>query len=730
MPTSRGPQIAGGKFVFRAIRAGGAAISRRALILVAALSSVLALTVAPGRAQQAEPALPPLPPPVLQALVKDPEAWRQFVARHPSLPSAVPAVMAAPRGLGWTPLQNKPGGGIGAKASNPLLLTDGTVLIHVSCTSTWYRLKPDQNGSYQQGTWSLTAEMASVPHPVYAPRFFASAVLPDGRVIVEGGEYNDCFKVRNAPQVLTNLGAIYDPVADSWTFVDPPEGWDHIGDASSTLLDDGTFLLSDALTKQLAILDPTDLSWTEVGRGKFDINDEENWTLLPNGNILTVDAYVGTRTCGTRSEELLTDTFLWVGAGSTGVQLSGCGGSIPTFEAPTQILQPSGTVFAFGSTASLPNQDFPVHTARYNTATRRWSTGPAMPTIGGVYYTMADAPAAILPNGNVLIAASPSLWTPGKNGIQYPTPTHFFVFDGTTFTQVGDVADSPNLRSFEMNFLVLPTGEILGVETDFRNLEIFPAVCCSPPRWAPVITSLPQRIMVPNGSYKVDGRQLSGLTYGASYGDDEQSSTNYPLARLTNKATHHVFYAQTVNFTSASVAPDTASSTDFTLPSGIETGPSSLVVVANGIASKPVDVTIEPITATLTLTPSACIHFPQSGGKQTYTVAVKNPPPGMTLEYGWRFLLGGAEAQYAKLTVPGAVVLRNPLPAVAVGPSKSATLTAEALPSAGDGTGNAVLAELYYRTPQGQLFQVPKGGSIVYAQASFFQGAEDNCTGG
>ena len=61
----------------------------------------------------------------------------------------------------------------------------------------------------------------------YAPLYFASAVLPDGRVLVEGGEYNFLR------QDETNLGAIYDPIKNKWTNVNPPSGWSEIGDSPS-----------------------------------------------------------------------------------------------------------------------------------------------------------------------------------------------------------------------------------------------------------------------------------------------------------------------------------------------------------------------------------------------------------------------------------------------------------------------------------------------------------------
>ena len=63
------------------------------------------------------------------------------------------------------------GAGIG------FLLTDGTVLYQGGAESDWWKLTPDINGSYVNGTW---ARMANLPAG-YVPDAFASAVLADGR---------------------------------------------------------------------------------------------------------------------------------------------------------------------------------------------------------------------------------------------------------------------------------------------------------------------------------------------------------------------------------------------------------------------------------------------------------------------------------------------------------------------------------------------------------------------
>jgi hypothetical protein len=47
-----------------------------------------------------------------------------------------------------------------------------------------FKLTPDISGSYENGTWT---ELASKP---FISSAAAQAVLPDGRVIIEGGEYS------------------------------------------------------------------------------------------------------------------------------------------------------------------------------------------------------------------------------------------------------------------------------------------------------------------------------------------------------------------------------------------------------------------------------------------------------------------------------------------------------------------------------------------------------------
>jgi hypothetical protein len=442
------------------------------------------------------------------------------------------------------------------------LLTDGTVMFQGNSLADWWKLTPDSSGSYLNGTW---AQLANLPSG-YVPDAFASAVLADGRVLVEGGEYNF------GQFTLTNLGAIYDPLANTWTSVAPPSGWDFIGDSPSVVLPDGRFLIGKKIDMSMAVLDPITLTWTLLGSaGKSDFNAEEGWTLLPDGTVLTFDVKNAPN-----AEKYILSTQTWVNASSTIVDLHspssfGCirygdHGQFcyfPPGEVGPAILRPDGTVFATGSNSSAG----PGHTAIY--------TPPAIPTDPGTWTVGPDFPnndnagdsfAVLLPNGNVLVL--------GNSGRLYE-------FDGVNLT--GTLAASGGL-------LVLPTGEV--IVTGSRVQLYTPANTTFSRSWAPRIKRFPVTV-VRGSTYKITGRQFNGLSQAAAFGDEFETATNYPLVRITNTSTGHVFYARTHDHSTMAVATGTAPVfTNFDVPVGMETGTSSLQVVANGIPSKPVTITV------------------------------------------------------------------------------------------------------------------------------------------
>jgi hypothetical protein len=94
-------------------------------------------------------------------------------------------------------------------------------------------------------------------------------------------------------------------------------------------------------------------------------------------------------------------------------------------------------------------------------------------------------------------------------------------------------------------------------------------------------------------TYKIAGTQFNGLSQGAAFGDEFDTHTNYPLVRITNNSSGHVFYCRTHDHSSMGVATGSKTiTTEFDVPSGMETGAGMLEVVANGIPSTAVAVTV------------------------------------------------------------------------------------------------------------------------------------------
>ncbi|MEI7984569.1 MAG: kelch repeat-containing protein [Armatimonadota bacterium] len=447
------------------------------------------------------------------------------------------------------------------QAGEPILLTDGTVMVHDIMSPDWYRLTPNNKGSYVNGTWKKAASMAAD----YGPLYFASAVLKDGRLLVMGGEYN------LGPAVWTNKGAIYDPIKNKWTSMSAPTGWNNIGDAQCTVLPDGTFALAMPFDTRMAALNASTLTWTPMSNvGKADRHDEEGWTLMPDGSILCPDAEAAPGT-----ERYLPTLGKWISAGATPDFLTDAGSE----EIGPLVLLPTCKVLAIGAIG---------HNAMYTPGanlldTGSWAALPDLPNIGG-QLGLADAPACLLPNGHVLFGASPGV---------FASPTNFFEFDGTgAFVPAPTPTTGGAHPCFTGNFLMLPTGQAL--YTNFSsNVEVYDYAGTFQNSWRPTITSVPS-ILILGKSAVLKGRQLNGLSQNSFYGDDSTNATNYPLVRITYKTgAKHVTYFRTSGHSSMGVATGPlVVSTNIDVPLLAETGPATLEVVANGIPSLPVNVTI------------------------------------------------------------------------------------------------------------------------------------------
>src|SRR5579871_104983 len=164
----------------------------------------------------------------------------------------------------WTPLVNNAPGDVVLM----LLLSDGTVMAaHQPASGTgkgWYRLTPDQNGSYINGTWTTLAPMT------YSRLWYSSDVLRDGRVLVAGAEYG----------TGTTNSEVYDPTLNVWTVIGIPAGLiltnnvpvmgeNSAGftDSISTVLPNGDVLVSPnfpVTNRQTLFFDPFATGWSAV----------------------------------------------------------------------------------------------------------------------------------------------------------------------------------------------------------------------------------------------------------------------------------------------------------------------------------------------------------------------------------------------------------------------------------------------------------------------------------
>jgi hypothetical protein len=525
---------------------------------------------------------------------------------------------------------------IGCETSQALLLTDGGVLVQDFCNpANFYKFTPDIYGSYINGTWK---QVASIPAAFqYAPIFYPAAVLKDGRVIFAGGEYN--FAGSSG-----NVVAIYDPFADSWTSLAPPDFlvaqgvasqgcdikgnrgtgatykyWCGIGESPNGVLPDGSFMVGDSgyefpppgpcpapcVGKLEALLPPPYTGpWIQTGLSKHDGNTEQQFTLLPSpqGTSLTlglvVDTYHGFGYYGTAPTPICTGSSL-AGNGASGWQSSelyvkgNYFGAFPgdwyclgdTVEPLWQgnemgpaVLRSDGTVFQGGADqyTAILGADF------------KWKAGPGYPIdSSGNQLTMSDAPGALLRNGNVLISTSP--------GRDTTNPSVFFELTpdpSNVLVQVPAVSYASTMGgSGYVQFLELPTGQIWATSNrSGYGIEIYtPNNPNYNNAWAPALSATCFLCRVhttkPN---KWFGQRFNGMSQGASYGDEFQSASNYPLVRITDHVNGRVYYCRTYNFSSMGVATGNLSvSTDFDcskakVPLGTI---GTLEVVANGIPS-------------------------------------------------------------------------------------------------------------------------------------------------
>lgn len=475
-----------------------------------------------------------------------------------------------------------------ADGGTAFLLTDGGVMVQESDTvyginaptTRWWKLSPDGSGSYTNGSWSRLTDSSK------ARRYFASAVLADGRVVVCGGEYIASDGQLNNTD--DNTCEIYDPVANSWTSFTGPSGgsppavWANIGDAPCCVLPNGNFLMGSINNANVATLSPVTLTWTANNQRPSANSSEESWVLMPDGTIAAPSdispglTWVYTIATDTWTQgNIIPNSIIEPVPGDVG-------------EVGPGLLRYDGTAFFVGG-----NQN----TASYNaSASTQWTNGPSIPQVSGTNQGVMDGPGAILVDGNILVGVGP-LDAKGD----YNAPSTFFEFDGTQFNATSNPPNN-NCPTFQTRLLLLPTGDVMFCREDDDGFFAYHPANTTPfAGAAPTILTAPVSL-TPGTTVQVSGTQFNGLSQAVAYGDDVAMATNYPLVRLTD-GSGNVTFCRTFGHTTVDGSGNTVPSmgvatgsavitTNVAIPAGLAPGAFTLVVVANGIPSAPVNVTV------------------------------------------------------------------------------------------------------------------------------------------
>jgi hypothetical protein len=459
----------------------------------------------------------------------------------------------------WTALANNPGDNIGIC----LLMSDGTVLAEGSGAN-WFKLTPDSTGHYVNGNWT-SRHGSSWGH-----QDGSTAVLTSGKVFISGGENGNG----------TNKVEIYNPVSDSWSVAIDGTYFGNIYDGNGMLMPDGKVLIEPQNTFPAYggltfLFDPGNNTFSQTTGSPLNGIGEATWVKLPNDDVLVIDSD-NSSAGATTAETYNPYTETWQNAVT--------GGTVPNIWPD---LSGSGIVSEMGPAFMLPNGKAIFFggngvTAVYNNGV--WSQSATVP--GGL--GMKDAPGAMMVNGKILLAVSPTGVNSSRNDGNGIGPTSFYEYDYTANGGSGGYTLAPSPgggisgRAGGVKLLDLPDGTVL-LSGEGSQLYVYQPDGSALAAGQPNITKVQWN---PDGSLHLTGTLFNGISQGASYGDNEQMDSNFPLVRFSGGG--NVYYGHTYNWSSTSVQTGgRIVTTEATVPSSVLQFPGtwSLQVVANGIAS-------------------------------------------------------------------------------------------------------------------------------------------------
>jgi len=272
-----------------------------------------------------------------------------------------------------------------------------------------------------------------------------------------------------------------------------------------------------------------------------------------------------------------------------------------------------------------------------------WTAGPDIPE----HLNCGDTPAAMMVNGRIVVAAATKLLDGSTRFFDYDYLTNAFTpIDGPTGLNYAKPA-------YLVTFLTLPDGSVL---MSSASTQLYQYVPSGTPlqEGKPVITSLSHNN---DGTYHLTGTLLNGISEGASYGDDAQMATNYPIIRLTDGSS--IYYARTFNWSSTGVMTgSTVLSTEFSLPVGIPNGTYSIVAVANGIASDAMTVQVPFVannsTPTIQMVAMASVSQQSIKNVNLSVLGADTDSTGESnLIYTWRMSAGSFDVAQPSFSING-----------------------------------------------------------------------------
>ena len=470
----------------------------------------------------------------------------------------------------WKLLKNLPGDCVSAM----WLMQDGSVLANLYGQKHLLALRPDKKGSYAKGKWSKAGTLS------LERLFFSSAVLSDGRLVACGGEdWGPNYPNQKAESNVCEIYNFFSDLPSAGVPFPAPQGWTTIGDAPSVVLNDGTFMMGNSSTSfstNVALLDSSRLTWT-FGAG--DGYQEETWTLLQTGDVITTSCINRTSeryNASANASGFVPDKNLPVTLGDT----------LHTETGPA-ITMMDGRVICFGALG---------HTCIYTPGLQgqdgSWAQGPDLPTNprNGEQLGAADVGAILEPNGKVFLLVQ---------GVRKPndrrghTPSAFVEYDpnhgfGPLLPRAPKVSENNATR-----MLLLPNGHGLIVVALSGKCYDLTFDAGGHASWAPTITSFPATVIT-GTTVTLAGTQLCGLSECQSFGDDNQQAENYPMVRFVDQ-NGDVTYARAHDVSTRSIAPGKASTVLVDIPASLVTGKYTVYAVAMGIPSRGVAVEVHQL---------------------------------------------------------------------------------------------------------------------------------------